>query len=262
MVVGRRKPALSSLAALVASLVLLGGATARAEPSDAVEGRLTISAAYGFDAVYYQDQRASTANPAWGHGFFFRLGGERCGVLCVGLSVLGAVGVSPEGSGAIGVGPHIAYRFGGPDWAGPYNFRVGAAYYYSFTSIASVSDQGELVFGDVRGSSGVGLWFSIGLELRRRPAFWTPIIGIRGRYVAVIPPSSADPESYDDTPEHHLSAEVFLGVSFGRRLVFGQGEELDVEQPEVEPEGRREGAMELDEEEERILREAEDELRR
>ena len=244
-----RRP-LMALALATASLCVgrLAGAEELERP-DVVEGRLTLSASYGFDAIFFRDDNASGLNPFWGHGVFLRVGGERCGRVCLGLSGLGLIGVSPESSGSVGVGPHLGIRWGGPSWAGAYNFRFGVAYYWHHTPQPSF-DNGIIELGEGRGAHGVGAWLAFGLELLRRPGLLTPIIGIRARYAAAV---SGDPV------EHHLSAQVYLGVAIGRRLIFGEGPELELDDHEGPP--IDDEPIELDEEEERILREAEDALR-
>lgn len=227
---------------------------ARAENIDVHESHLTLSAAYGFLTTFYQDDDASSSNPDWGHGVSLRLGGERCGVICYGLSVLGSVNVSPSASGSVGVGPHIGFRWGGPSWAGAYNFRFGAAYFWSYLREPDFSS-GSLQLEDGRGLHGIGAWLAVGLELVRRPRLVTPIIGISGRYVA----------SFSEQPvEHALAAQVYVGLSIGRRLVFGEGEELDVEGTtdgsEILEDEDEDERFELDEEDEQRLREAEEEL--
>jgi hypothetical protein len=235
-------------------------ARAEAQGVDVHDSRLTLSASYGFLATFYSDDEASGANPNWGHGISLRLGGERCGRLCYGLSLLGSINVSPEASGSVGVGPHIGFRWGGPSWAGAYNFRLGAAYFWTHNPEPSFPN-GEIQLGDGRGLHGVGAWLALGIELVRQPRLFTPIIGISGRYVA----------SFSEDPvEHALAAQVYVGFALGRRLVFGEGEELDPQDPDAASDGGEVSAdededdasrFELDEEDERRLREAEEELR-
>lgn len=257
---GGAKTAITSRARsgrLVISLAVAVGTILTATPAraqDIVQGQLALSASYGFLATFYQTNEANGLNPHWGHGVFLRLGGERCGRVCVGLSAVGSVGVSPSSTGSVGGGPHIGFHWAGPDWAGAYHFRLGAAYYHLWTAQPSF-DNGEIELGDSDGHHGVGAWFALGLELFRRPDLFNFMIGLKGRYAAVV---SADPV------EHQLSAQAFIGITFGRRLVFGEGEELELgddasDQQLDDGEGERDEdeRFELDEEEERLLRETE-----
>jgi hypothetical protein len=245
------------VAAIAAVLVVLlvGSGRAWAEDVDVVEGRLTLTASYGFLAAFYQDDQASGANPKWGHGVFLRFGGERCGAVCLGLSLQGSVGVDPSSSGSVGVGPHIGLRWEGPTWAGPYFFRFGVSYYWLFTP-EPVFDEGQIEYGDGRAAHGVGGWLTLGLEILRGQRLFNPIFGIAGRYVAVV---STDPI------EHNLSAQGILGFTIGRRMTFGESDELDVDPDRDDDrtvDDDDDDRFELDEEEERRLREAEEELRR
>ena len=240
-------------ACLAAMLTLFGASgLARAEMIDVVEGRLSLTASYGFLASFYQDDEASGANPVWGHGVFMRFGGERCGVVCVGLDVLGSVGVSPSSTGSVGVGPHIGLRWEGPDWAGSYFFRFGAAYYWLYAAEPTFED-GQIDLGEGRSAHGVGAWLTIGLEILRGDRLFNPIVGISGRYVAVV---STDPI------EHNLSAQGLIGFTIGRRMVFGEQAELEVPGEAESNDRTVDDRFELDEDEERQLEEAEEELRR
>lgn len=234
-------------AALLAVLGLEGRAVA--ETADAVEGRLTLSVSYGFLARFYQADAASGANPYWGHGVFMRVGGERCGSICYGLNVSGHAGVDPSATGSVGVGPHIGLRWDGPSWSGPYFFRTGVSYQWLYAPEPSFAN-GTISLGDGRGAHGVNVWLSLGLELLANRLV-TPIIAITGEYTAVV---STDPV------EHLLSAQGVVGLTFGRRMVFGRGEETEAEEEEA-PRAAEPEDIQLEEEDEERLREAEDELR-
>lgn len=247
---------LGAACAAAALVLVLGHGGAWAEDADIVEGRLTLTASYGFLASFYQDDRASGANPVWGHGVFLRFGGERCGAVCLGLSVQGSIGVDPSSSGSVGVGPHVGFRWEGPEWAGAYFFRVGASYFWLFAP-EPVFDAGQIDYGEGQSAHGVGAWLTLGLEIFSGDRLFNPIVGIAGRYAAVV---STDPI------EHNVSAQGFIGFNIGRRMIFGNADELEVGEErdddrtvDDEDEGDR---FELDEDDERRLREAEEELRR
>lgn len=204
---------------LVAAVVLAAVAVTRpalAEDVDVVEGRLTLSVSYGFLAQFFQHQDVSASDPEWGHGVFMRLGGERCGAVCLGISILGSVMIDPAKTGSLGVGPHIATSWEGPSWGGPYSLRFGIDYTWLRTSDPSIDEGGNVTLGDAESAHGLGGWLSIDLELLPRTRAVVPLIGIRGLYVAVL---STDPIN------HHVTGQVVFGLSVGRRLVFGEEEE-------------------------------------
>ncbi len=249
-----------SLQRLLTVLALLAvtalASQARAQDVDIVEGRLSLTASYGFLAQFFQHSDVSS-EPVWGHGVFLRLGGERCAAVCLGISVLGSIMVSPGDTGSIGVGPHIGTSWEGPSWGGPYSFRFGAAYHWLR---ASYPDPNDLEFGQIdligtQSAHGVGAWLAIDLELLPRTRFLAPVIGIRGSYVAVV---TTDPVI------HQLTGQVVFGLTLGRRLVFGDEE---LERPSGADEEEREEEEEVpdeveEDEDERRLQDAEDELRR
>ncbi|MBU1228324.1 MAG: hypothetical protein KJ698_14060, partial [Actinobacteria bacterium] len=183
--------------------------------------------------------------PAWGHGVYLQLTGERCTSVCLGLDVLGSVMVDPAKTGSVGVGPHIGINWTGPSWGGPYTFRFGAAYHWLQASLVEVNN-GTVSLVGTQSAHGVGAWLSIDLELLPRARFIAPVIGIRGAYVAVL---STDPII------HHLTGQVVFGFTLGRRLVFGEDGEDDAEGPEDEEE---ELDLPADEDDNRRLREMED----
>jgi hypothetical protein len=239
-------PAIAA-AVLLAALGLEGRAAA--ETADAVEGRLTLLVSYGFLARFYQADAASGANPYWGHGVFMRVGGERCSSICYGLNVSGQAAVDPSGTGFVGVGPHIGLRWDGPSWAGPYYFRTGVSYMWLYAPEPTFSN-GTISLGDGRSAHGVNVWLSLGLELLGNRVV-TPIIALVGEYTAVV---STDPI------EHLLSAQGVVGLTFGRRMVFNRGGETGAE-VEQAPQAAEPDDIQLEDEDEERLREAEDELR-
>ncbi len=242
--------ALSVALALGASALVAAPSTARAQA--AVEGRATLQASYGLLVHFYQHEAANPYDPRFGHGVSLRLGGERCDVLCLGISALSTIPVDPAGTASVGVGPHIGYDRPGPGWGGPVTFRLGLVYEWHHIERALFDDDGQVTYAPAAGEHGVGAWIELTLELLRRPSGASPVIGLAAGYTAVV---TADPL------DHLLSVRATLGLAVARRLVFqedeeGEGaEEGDLPVPEDEDEG-------LSPEEEQRLRDAEDSLRR
>ena len=254
---------IAPLATILLLAIVATPTKAHAEEIEIHDGRLSIEAAYGFDTTFYQTDQADGANPYWGHGVFLRVGGERCGVVCLGVSVLGSVNIRPTSAGSVGPGLHIGARWGGPSWAGAYNFRFGVNYQWTYSPEPEFDDVNlSIDLGDGRGGHGMGIWLALGVEFIRNVRLLTPTFGIKAQYTNSL---TVEPR------EHHLSAQLYFGLTFGRRLVFGEGELIELETQDgddaagdtdvIEDNEDEDEQFELDAEEERRLEELEDELR-
>jgi len=234
----------TATALVTLSLILLSSRLASAE---VISGRATLSGAYGALIAFYQDDDAPTLEPDFGHGVFLRGGGERCGRICIGASVLGSIAVDPSGEGWLGVGPHLAIDRA-LETMGPLTGRFGLAYHYLRAYDRTYDTDGSFERSEeAEGAHGFGLWMELSVQLLRRPV--SPTIGLLGGYVAAL---TSDP------PAHRFTVQAVLGFAFGNRVVFGQVDEADEDgsDDDAEDDG------ELDDVEERRLRDAEDVLRR
>jgi hypothetical protein len=179
--------------------------------------------------------------------------------VCLGLSALGSVPLSPSGTGSIGAGPHLAYDTSGPRWAGPLTVRIGASYAWLYEEEA-VFDGAHVGYRAPSSEHGVGGWLELTLQLRRRTATVAPVLGLNVGYTAVL---TTDPVA------HVLGGRVTLGLAVSRRLVFGDS--ADDEEPGDEDAERArdddedddeddEDDEDEDEEDDRRLREGADTL--
>jgi hypothetical protein len=131
-------------------------------------------------------------------------------------------------------------------------FRTGASYVWLHSPEPSF-ENGGIVMGDAQSAHGVNIWLLLGLELLGGNRIVTPIIALAGEYTAVV---STDPI------EHHLSAQGLVGLVLGRRMVFDRRGDEDEVEAEATPEAAEPEDIQLEEEDEERLREAEEDLRR